>query len=204
MSSQSWTNTGAAATPTPGDNAPWMDNEDEEAPGVGGSSSVRDDDVVTQPVSETKTAKCLNNRCCFIAQLIISSLFFATFVYSSVVQQNDLNGIQWILFYAIHAMIPVMYMMQITCCFPEKIIYGVAVAMGIWSMVYLIISAVNLSQTAPGGEKVGTGDDDNRTLYDELLFELFGSILTFVSVIYHVTMMRCCSKKSNDDSIVMS
>jgi hypothetical protein len=202
MSSQSWTNTGAGGTPTPGDNVPSMDNVDEETPGVG--RSVRDDDFATQP-SKPK-AKCIKRRGGFIAQSIISSLFFATFVYSSVVQQNDRNGIQWLLFYAFHAMIPVMYMLHISCCFPEKIIYGVAVAMGIWSVVYIIISAVNLSKTAPGGEKVGTGDDDNRTLYDELLFELCGSTLTLVSVLYHVMMMRCCAKKneSNDDLNPMS
>ena len=202
MSSQSWTNTGAGGTPTPGDNAPWMDNDDEEATGV--RSNIGDQDDATQPAKPA--SKCNKKRFGFIAQLIISSLFFAIFVYSSVVQQNDRNGIQWLLFYATHATIPLMYMLHITCCFPGTIIYGVAGAMGTWSIVYIIISAINLSKAAPGGEKVGTGDDDNRTLYDELLFELLGSTLTLVSVLYHVMMMRCCSKKkeSNDDSNAMS
>ena len=151
MSSALWANTDGGASPSPGEPAPWMskDDQDEEAPDEVKLSSDTENSVPTKAAT-TPAAK---KRCRLITLLSVSGLFFALFIYSASVQTNDPDSVQWTLFYALHASIAGMYILHISCCFPDKIIYVIASAMSIWSVAFLAISAVNLNYAVVNGKR---------------------------------------------------
>ena len=198
MSSQpSWTVTDAGGTPTPGDEAPWIEEDEEATSPVTEEASIAKE--TEKEVSTEAAATPVKKRWGSIALLVVSTIFFAIFLYSAIVQQNDGDGLQWIFFYAIHATIPGMFLFHYFCCFPDKLIYGLSAAMACWSVAFLIISSIDLSKTETGGAKVGTGDEDNLTFHTELAFEVAGSALTLASAFYHIIMMKCCVGKKKDD-----
>jgi hypothetical protein len=67
--------------------------------------------------------------------------------------------------------------------------------MTIYSIALLVIGAIDLSKSNAGGAKVGTGDEDKRTLQEELIFEVAGAGLGLVSALYHMMATKCCVTK---------
>jgi hypothetical protein len=131
----------------------------------------------------------------FIAILSVSMFLCLIFIYSSTVQANDTNGTQWLVFYAFHAIIPASFMIDVFFHFPHILIYAFATIMFVWSLVFLVISCIEIfkpqSQTYLG--------DNNITQSQQLIFDLAGSLLTLVSVIYHVARLRFLDQKKRNE-----
>lgn len=149
-------------------------------------------------VGGEKTGK---SRCSCSAGCVILSLaelvLCALFVYSAIVQNNDVDGIQWIVYYSLSAAIPALFMVYYTCCFPAMAIYFLSTVTAIWSIVYIVIASLNVKDTPAGGAAEGTGDNDNTTLRTEYIFELSGASIGLFSALYHTCMVKCCVKKDN-------
>lgn len=150
------------------------------------------------PSSDTKS-KVSMCSCKTIFLSVTSCLFFGVFVYSATTQDNDADGLQWMIFYALNAALVGGFIVYYACCFPLKVLYLLAASMGIWSSVYIVIAALNLKDTPKGGAEEGTGDNDNMTLYEEYAFELGGASLALFSALYHVCIAKCCVNKEGDN-----
>mmetsp|Transcript_7551 Transcript_7551/g.18620 ORF Transcript_7551/g.18620 Transcript_7551/m.18620 type:complete len:194 (+) Transcript_7551:143-724(+) len=128
--------------------------------------------------------------CRTISLLFVSCAFLALFIFSAVVQNNDLQGIQWIVFYSLHAALAAAFIVYWTCCFPEKVLYLLSAAMTVWSIVYIILKSIDLSKTEKGGPETANG----RTEYEDIAFELAGACIGVASSLYHSFMAKCCVK----------
>ena len=64
-----------------------------------------------------------------------------------------------------------------------------------WSGTYIVLFALDLKDTPAGGDKVGTGDEDNETAREELIMELIGVSVACLSALYHPLVMCCCIQK---------
>lgn len=147
-----------------------------------------------------KTAKksfCFCSAACVVLS-VTELLLCALFVYSAIVQNNDADGIQWIVYYSLNAAIPALFMVYYTCCFPAKAIYFLSKITAIWSIVYIVIAALNVKNTPAGGDADGTGDNDNVTLRTEYIFELSGASIGLFSSLYHAVGVKCCAKKDKE------
>ena len=128
--------------------------------------------------------------CRTIFLLVVSCVFLGLFIFSAVVQNNDLQGIQWIVFYSLHAALAAAFIVYWTCCFPPKVLYLLSAAMTVWSIVYIIIKSIDLSKTEKGGPETANG----RTEFEDIAFELAGACIGAASSLYHSFMTRCCVK----------
>mmetsp|Transcript_31943 Transcript_31943/g.52728 ORF Transcript_31943/g.52728 Transcript_31943/m.52728 type:complete len:222 (-) Transcript_31943:242-907(-) len=128
----------------------------------------------------------------------VSIVFLALFVYSAVVQDNDNDSLLWLFFYALHAAIPCVFLVHYFICFPQNIVYGLSAIMIIYSCALIVIASINLSKTGAGGAKQGTGNEDDRTLQEELIFEVAGAGIGLLSALYHVMVTMCCVTKKEE------
>jgi hypothetical protein len=126
---------------------------------------------------------------------IVSILFFGVFVYSATTQDNDADGWQWTIFYSLNAALVAAFVVYYVCCFPLKVLYLLATAMGVWSIVYIVIAALKFKDAPKGGPDAGTGDNDNMTEREEIGFEMGGAALGLLSALYHVCIAKCCINK---------
>lgn len=131
--------------------------------------------------------------------LLISTAFLGLFVYSAIVQNNDGDGLQWLIFYALNGALVAMFMLYYMCCFPQKAIYGLGFGMTVWAIVYIVIASLNFRDAPKGGDKAGTGDNDNQTLREEIGYEIGGASLGALSALYHVFMVKCCVNKNKPE-----
>ncbi len=177
------------------------DDHDEESPA---QQSTGDDDSSVPTKASAPTPK--KNRCRFISLLSVSAFFFALFIYSASVQKNDPDGLQWLLFYSFHASVAGMFILHISCFFPDKVIYFVSSAMSIWSAVFIVIAAVKLHDAIVNGGKYVSQDIPGLSTHEELIFELVGALLTLMSALYHMIMTKCCGNKkvTQEEPNVMS
>lgn len=127
----------------------------------------------------------------------VSILLFALFIYAAVVQNNDSDVVVWYFFYALHAVLPATVILH--CVFPAKITYVLSAVMVIYSLVLIIISAVNL-----GGVKEGEQTQNGQSsLQEELAFELGGACLGLISAVYHGGVVKCMQqRKAAEDAAV--
>lgn len=119
----------------------------------------------------------------------VSILLFALFIYAAVVQNNDSDAVVWYLFYALHAVLPATVILH--CVFPAKVTYVLSAVMVLYSLVLIIISAVNLAGVKEG-EKTQNGQS---SLQEELAFELGGACLGLISAVYHGGVVKCMQKR---------
>ena len=132
---------------------------------------------------------------------LISLALLALFAFSATVQDNDVDGLVWIVFYACNATVPAAFLVYYTCCFPLLPVYLLSIATATWSIVFIVIAALKVNDTPAGGATDDdTGDNDNQTLRQELVFELAGSSLALFSSLYHIVMARCCVKKDKKEN----
>ena len=138
------------------------------------------------------------SRYCSIGFLLLSfaSLsLFGLFVYAAIMQDNDVDGLQWIFFYALNAAICLLFLVHYTCCFPVMAIPLLSAVTAIWAVVYIVIASLNVKDTPSGGAQDGTGDNNNQTLREEYIYELAGASIGLFSSLYHTFMAQCCAKK---------
>ena len=199
MTNTTWTNIESDATPSPGEPAPWLnkDNDDEESPVTNTNTTGEGTTTPTNPDDKSSSNPQSKKRCGIVVRVAVSALFFALFVYSASVQNNDVDSWQWLLFYALHATIPAMYILYTSCCFPEKLVFGVAGLMIIWSIVFIIIASINVSNA---NSNASSKDVPGISSEDDNIFELVGSLLTLISAIYHPMMVRYFGAKAPTDN----
>jgi hypothetical protein len=193
---------------TPGEGTPdWLQPSDVEAGGNGGAFTT--DLEAVDPAADTSSQKNKKERssksdgddvgqssrpplrsCRSITLLLVSTIFLGLFVFSAIVQNNDLQGIQWIVFYSVHAAIAAAFIVHWTCCFPEKLFYLLTVAMTVWSIVYVVMGSIQLSKT----EKGGPDTENDRTEFEDVAFELAGACIGLASTFWHGFMTRFCVK----------
>lgn len=154
-------------------------------------------DGSTDAKQSAKKSFCSCSAGCVI--LVLTEIVLcALFVYSAIVQNNDVDGIQWIVYYSLNAVIPAMFMVYYTCCFPAAAITFLSGITFIWSVVYVVIAALKVKDTPAGGDAEGTGDNDNVTLLTEYIFELSGASIGLFSSLYHPLMVKCCVKRDKE------
>jgi hypothetical protein len=174
-----------------------MENEPMKDTEMGNMSSVPLDSAATSEPESTHPPTSRAECCRKWAALAISSAFFVLFVASSTVQDNDTGGsaISYLLFYALHAIVALCYVLS-HCIFTQRFLrvsQGLSVGMFVWSIVFLIVSSVQFSNTSSGGTEAG-GDNPNATKKEEIGYEIGGALLGALSCLFHFLMVRC--KKS--------
>jgi hypothetical protein len=173
-------------------------SDDFDEPSPTSQTTSNDNNKASGGDSPDSSRRSFSCSCGAVMVLMISTAFLALFVYSATVSRNDVDGLQWMLFYALSAALAAMFMVHYMCCFPEKAIYVLAFAMSVWSIVYIVIYALKFKDTPKGGEK-GGGDNDNQTLRQELGYDMGGSALVLLSALYHVFMVKCCVNKNKPE-----
>jgi hypothetical protein len=132
----------------------------------------------------TRLGQCKKWTC-----IIVSTILFVLFVASSTFQQNDTGGsaITYLLFYALHAIVAGAYLLSYCLCTPRlfKVVQTLGVSMMIWSIVFIILSSVQYTNTDSGGTNAG-GDNPNATKKEEIAYEIAGATLGLASAMYHV------------------
>ena len=206
-------------SPTPPE---WLeDNGETPTPSTGANTSSLSIDQFgeskTDESAEKKSRFCsfgcflnLINRTCVLN--LISLAFAVLFVYSAIVQTNDSDAIQWIIFYSVNAAVPVLFVVQYTfcSCLPVKLTIQLSVVSAIWSIVYIVISSVNVrdvleatsatdaavsanaTDAAVSASATDVGDNDNQTLLEEAIFENAGASIGLLSALYHIIVAKCC------------
>jgi len=145
----------------------------------------------------SSSSSCFSFYCGLI--ILTSLVLLALFLYSASMQSNDIDGIHWIIYYSFSAAIPAVFLVYYMYCFPTIVVYVLSAANAIWSIVYIIISALNLNDIPKGGATNDTGDNPNQTLRQEIAFELAGASIGLFSSLYHICMAKFCVNKNNND-----
>ena len=125
---------------------------------------------------------------------LVSIALFGLFVYAAVVQGNDVDALQWIIFYSFNAALPALFLVYYMCCFPVIAIYILSALVAIWSIVYIVISSLKLKNTS-GGDVDEAEDTNGQSQREEVIFELAGASICLFSSLYHSVMAKCCVKK---------
>lgn len=176
---------------------------DDEAPRVSSTSNENwQDTTETDKPSSSSTTNSSSGGgggrgCMFWSCLALGIVFTILFVISASLEFNDIkSAIMWAIFYIIQAILAIFGLVRILCCkgMLTMPILIVSLAMLIWSLVLIGLSAYDLAKAESGGDAQG-GDADNRTDKEEIGFELGGAILGALSTIYHVCLVKCCDKK---------
>ncbi len=115
----------------------------------------------------------------------ISVLFLAAFIYASINEKKEGNNIEWYLYYAFSAAIPVFFLCHYIMCFPVKIIYSLSVGMVCWSIVYIVIIALKLPDYPKGG------NENIQTLREQYIWELSGVSAGLFSALFHACASTC-------------
>mmetsp|Transcript_10289 Transcript_10289/g.15839 ORF Transcript_10289/g.15839 Transcript_10289/m.15839 type:complete len:209 (-) Transcript_10289:2562-3188(-) len=192
MATPAWADvSGTSSTPsaTAGDTSWLTSTNDEETPPALSSAEMASPDV------EKKSSQ--RGRGLPVFLFIISTLFLAVFVYSLIEQRDDKDGFLWMLFYGFHAALAAAFIVYRFICFPEKIVYGLAASMLVWSSILIVIASIKLSDTESGGSKAG-GDDSEMTEREEIVFEVAGAAVGWGSAFWHAMMVRCCGANNSE------
>jgi hypothetical protein len=158
----------------------------------------------TPTMGNNSTSSTTNGKCSKVCNYIcmaISAFLFILFVASSVVQDNDTGGsaIVYLLFYALHAIVAGLYLLS-TCLCTQRCAKGVialGVGMFVWSVVFVIISSVQVSKLTPADDIVEEGGDNpHATKKEEIAYEIAGAALGMCSTMYHIFMARKASSSA--------
>ena len=96
---------------------------------------------------------------CCITTISISTILFALFVYATTVQGNDSDKFKWSFYYGLLAFIPALFIIHF--CFQGKIkivarlIYGLSLAMSIWSIVFIIMISLDWRNATDENARLG-------------------------------------------------
>jgi hypothetical protein len=181
-----------------GDRPSWITDTEVPTPSSGNSEFFERRDLQS-PAADKKNSTSETSSCRYFFRrgffLVFSFSFVCLFTVSAVIQINDEDSLGWLLFYAFHATLAALCVIQNLLCFPQKLVLGLAAAMMNWSIVLVIIFALRLHNTEHGGPDEG-GDDPNRNAREEIEVEVAGAALGLISALYHAVWMNRCSSSS--------
>jgi uncharacterized membrane protein len=178
----------------------WLDGNG-ESPGAAESAVDVPADESAQEDKEASSKKCSFFACCSFGCVcvnLVSIVLIVLFAYSASVQYNDIDGVEWVSFYSLNAVIPALFLISYMYCFPVLAIYLLSLATSVWAIVYIVAAAAMVKKTPAGGDQEGTGDNDNVTLQTEYIYELAGASIALASSLYHSLMAKFCIKKAVD------
>lgn len=166
-------------------------------------ASAFDEDGEQKDISPSKWYT--NSRLRQWSMLIGSIILTVLFAYSAIVQYNDTDSVYPdMTFYVFHFVLSVSVSMQQTFrCYKQGrdvfahqvIFWGVASAMGCWSVALIAIPATKFPLEGEAGDMGGDmgGDNNAATLKEELVLEITGAVLGLFSVGYHVVWIQLCT-----------
>mmetsp|Transcript_9333 Transcript_9333/g.10765 ORF Transcript_9333/g.10765 Transcript_9333/m.10765 type:complete len:190 (-) Transcript_9333:60-629(-) len=182
--------------------ADWLEDNGESATGGTASNGLETSQSINDKNDQSGKDFSTSSSCfsCYCGLISLTSLILlALFVYSASVQSNDIDGIHWIIYYSYSACIPAAFLVYYIYLFPTKVVYVLSAANAIWSIVFIVISALKLKDIPKGGATNDTGDNPNQTLRQEIAFELGGVSIGLFSSLYHICMAKFLVKKNNKD-----
>jgi len=147
--------------------------------------------------NKSRRRRCCSGMTCYFA---FSTVLFATFVYSSFVQDNDPDGTGWTAYYALSAIIPVAFLIRHFCTLGllERAIYALSATMAIWSVVNLVLISSDLkSYNEQGEEEYGL----NGVMGEELALDLAGVLIGLVSALYHAVSTWCLVRRRRNGTL---
>lgn len=171
----------------------------EPAPG-GDSFGDEDDGSSNQVPDDADGVKCRNcRRTIHLALLLILG---ALFTYSFVVQFNDGADVAlWLVFYVAQAAVAFLGVVILSPCGPNRgrsVLLSAALIMGLWSVVMIILSSIDLAKTEAGGEETG-GDNDGATEREEKAYEVAGAALGLASAMYVACLAKAAAPEGNEE-----
>ena len=153
--------------------------------------------------AEATGASPVTATCCrkvgSVGSMVLSGVLLVLFVWSTLVQDNDDDSLEWYTFYGLHCAIPALYLtygLWVSClgyrCVPPAwvLVSFLCTGMAAWSTAYVVILSFKVADTPAGGLEVDTGDQDIQTLREEYSYELAGVSLGLFSTLYHGCLMR--------------
>lgn len=149
-----------------------------------------DDPNVEESDEKQKTSRCACCSCGCICVNLMSFVLCALFVSAAILQTNDDEPLQWIIYYSFNAIIPAMFLVYYMWCFPVLAIYFLSLVTAAWSIVYIIMNAISIKEW-PKGEEL-----DENVIYD-----IAGASVCLLSSLYHPIVAKCCVKKDDREKV---
>ena len=168
----------------------WLDHNEIDMAASGATAPIDDqaaDSTNSDKKLEPSSSSCVACSCVAAIIAAVSIIFLALFVYSAIMQTNDIDGVEWIVFYSVNAILPAIFLVYYLFHFPAMALYILSAATAIYSIVYIVITSLRLKTTPDGGR-------------EELAYELGGASIALFSSFYHISMTKfCVNKNRNDD-----
>ena len=134
--------------PSPGQSASTGAATDEESLGADGSPTAAPVDSSLEGGTD-EAAPAPRRRCTSAVLGILELVLLAAFVYAAIVQSDDPDKLRWHLYYAFQAALPALFLAYFFCCRVRllgKTIAALAVATGVWSIVYIVLVSLDLQR----------------------------------------------------------
>jgi hypothetical protein len=142
---------------------------------------------VRQPFTQGDTTRqrfCNYKSVCLIG---ISTICLAAFLYATIVQYNDPDGMKWSIFYGLQAAIPLLFLVHFFTRIGTTGVVICAVSFGviIWSIIMIVLVSTEL-------KNLSENDEYYVEQREELVFELSGVLLGTGSALYHIIITHFC------------
>lgn len=201
------------------DNPSWLnEQEDEElAKNAGDAVSATfmteagsdhsSDDVLAPPVvrksggvSMPSSSSTRKKVCPWILSLIPTACL-TFFIAAAIVQSKIHESVHWSIFYAMHCVLPAMFLLHYYICWPTKVVYGYSVVMGVWSLIVLVMAGVNLThaEMAIVNQTDGGDDEEERKIRRNMALEVAGCTIGLASALFHPLATRFTIKKQEPE-----
>ncbi len=122
-----------------------------------------------------------------IALSIFSTVLFAVFVLFAAVTSEDYVGVSWVLFFSLNAAIPFIFLVYWACCLPIFVIHLLAMINGMWSIMYLLMAAMQGQDEGTTMKDLSVPDTTSGVLMGQNSIIAMASI-GFFSSMYHSLM----------------
>lgn len=128
---------------------------------------------------------------------LLSVILLGVFILSTVLQGNDDDDrLLWLLFYGLHAALTALFIVTRLCCSSNTWLDRTMLLSAVLMLAY---TGFMLWRAVTDYQDVSDGDDR-----DDTIFEMGGTALGGVSILYHLLIWKCCSggkqKNADDDN----
>ena len=110
-----------------------------------------------------------------VAMGMFSSLLLILFLLAAAARSQGVDSVPWVLFYALNAAVPAIFLIYWSCCFPVMVLHVIAMFTAVWSIVFLLMAATQVQEESdPKGESI----DSPFQIHDDVN-ELTGEITSY-------------------------
>ncbi len=133
-----------------------------------------------------------------IGLAMFSTLLLILFVLAAITQRD--KGTSFVLFYCLNAAVPTLFMVYWACWFPIMALHVLAIINGAWSIVYLVIAALEVQETE-SIEQTGL-EDAFKVVHTGISQNSIIAMasLGFISSMYHSIMAERCIDSMKRDA----